>query len=60
MKTIIIWMTYVSKSEIEVEVDNDFDVKDYDKLEDWPDEWLVDLDGNNFEHSPDDWGMEEV
>jgi hypothetical protein len=59
MKTIKVWMEYTSKSEIEVEVDDDFDVENYDKLESWPQEWLTDLDASIVENSPTDWGIEE-
>lgn len=60
MKTIKVWMEYSAKSEIEVEVEDDFDADDYLTLEDWPVAWLKELDESVHEFSPEDWGIREA
>lgn len=59
MKKVRVWMEYKGKSEIEVEVEDDFDPYKRRSLESWPNGWLADLDASLVEMSPEDWGIEE-
>jgi len=58
MKQLRLWMEYTGRSEIEVEVDDDFEVPN--SISDWPIEWLQELDDSLNETSPSDWGSEEL
>lgn len=57
MRKLTVWMEYTGHSEIEVEVPDDFAVPS--RLEEWPNEWLRNLDDSLVENSPSDWGYRE-